>query len=33
MIYDCIFIFVNQNTSTIQLVVSNYKIQKYKLKV
>lgn len=33
MICDCIFMFVNQNTTTIQLVVSNFKIQKYKSKV
>ena len=33
MVYDCMFIFVNQNTPITKLVVSNFKIQKYKSKV
>ena len=33
MIYDYIFIFVNQNTLITKLIVWNFKIQKYKSKV
>ena len=33
MIYDYIFIFVNQNTPITKLIVWSLKIQKYKSKV